>query len=670
MMTTDLSNTPKRQTYLRNALWFIGFWLLLTLWLRFCLPESLMGWERHQLFRFSADYFRYFSSTPYPVLLYLQAFFTQFYLYPFLGAAVMSGLLVLGMGAWRRLTGRYWTGLVWVAAMLPLLPYFNLLWVLFWLVVLSGGLPVKALARSRKGLWLPCTGLAGLGFLSLLLLQEQAVWAVLYWSLIYSLEKRPVKNTLCAIAALLSGAGIGLGLLLAAYPHYYAQHLGAWAMLSQDIIAWQGYPSAYFTPPIVVKVWVYIGGGLCLMLPLARLMPIKPFERRWVRIAGWGVAAVLCLSAAYIPMRCQMEDLYKTDRLGGEGRWHEAAITAERAFLQRARPESLPRPIRPVFEENRQRNTLWKRLSPRPARVQNLTEESFLADMLKISLLAEREASSYLFAYNGSLHFPILFSEEILRYPSTYIIACYYVSQGFYAEALHLFYDFVTSGRTGTTVLEPILWNSVVVGDYEPCRKFIRFFEQSLFHKDIAHRYTAYLADTAQTARKPEIVTARQHLSSYDYTVLGYLPDDAIHSRLKYDAENAAVYEYALCLWMVYKNHPRILAEWPKIRRFYPQSVPIHLQEAVLTNYNIPMHLKDIPKGIDPAVASRYTDFCMAYDLHKNGYLPFETLTKDFKDTYWYHYAFSEIKTLEQLTETREAGAKGRVTHNTNKPTV
>lgn len=658
MMDTNVAYTLKQRPYLRNALWYGGFWLLLTLWLRLCLPESMMGWERHQLFLFSAAYFHSFSPTPYPVLLYLQAFFTQFYLYPLLGAAIIGGLLVLGMGAWHRLTGRFWTGLAWAAALLPLLPYFNLLWVLFWLVVLSGGLLVKALARTRKRLWLPCSGLAGLGFLSLLFLQEQAVWAVLFWSLVYCLEKRPVKNALCGLAALLSGAGIGLGLLLgAAYPLYYALHLGSWTMLSQDILTWQGFPSAYFTPPAVVRLWIYIGGGLCLALPLAKFIPVKWLERRWVRITARATVAALCLSAAYIPLGCQMEDFYKTDRLGGEGRWHEAAITAERAFLQRAKPESLPRPIRPVFEENQRQNAgWWKHLSPRPVQAQNPVEESFLADMLKISLLADREATSYLFAYNGSLHFPLLFSEVILRYPSTYLIACYYASQGFYAEALHLFYDFVTSGRTGTTVLEPILWNSVVTGDYAPCRKFIRLFEQSLFHKDIARRYTAYLADTAQTAKIPEIAAARQRLSAYDYTVLGYQPDDAIYSRLKYDGENAAVYEYALCLWMVYKNHARILAEWPKIRRFYLKHVPVHLQEAVLCNFDL-TGLEDMPKGIDQAVAARYTDFCSAYDLYQNGYLPFETLTKDFKDTYWYYFAFGEFKTWDQLTEERKAKA-------------
>ena len=58
----------------------------------------MMGWERHQLFRFSADYLMQFSIQPYPILLYIQAFFTQFYLYPLLGAAVMGGLLVSGMG--------------------------------------------------------------------------------------------------------------------------------------------------------------------------------------------------------------------------------------------------------------------------------------------------------------------------------------------------------------------------------------------------------------------------------------------------------------------------------------------------------------------------------------------------------------------------------------------
>ncbi|MDE5704391.1 MAG: hypothetical protein K2H70_06175, partial [Bacteroidales bacterium] len=314
-MTLHDSDTSRWKRW-RPAVWYSGLWLLLTLWLRLCLPESMMGWERHQLFRFSTAYLTFFWAKPYPILLYIQAFCTQFYLYPLLGAALMAGLLTLGAGAWQRLTGRFWTGLIWVAAMLPLLPYFNLLWVLFWLVVLGGGLLVKALARTPKGLWLPCTGLAGLGFLSLPLLQEQAVWAGLFWSLIYGLyghglDKRPVKNGICALAALLIGAGLGLGLLLrAAYPFYYAKHLGAWAMLSQDIIAWQEFPSAYFTPPAVVRLWIYTGGALCLMLPLARLMPLKWLERRWVRIAGRGVAAVLCLSAAGIPLRCQMEDLY------------------------------------------------------------------------------------------------------------------------------------------------------------------------------------------------------------------------------------------------------------------------------------------------------------------------------------------------------------------------
>ena len=238
----------------------------------------------------------------------------------------------------------------------------------------------------------------------------------------------------------------------------------------------------------------------------------------------------------------------------------------------------------------------------------------------------------------------MLFSEEILYYPSAFLLAQYYTQNGLYAEALHILYDFVTSHRISTAVLEPLLWSSVVVGDYKPCRKFIRFFEQSLFHKDIARRYTAYLADTAQTARQPEIVAARQYLSLHNHTVLAYRPEQNTQFRLQYESDNPAVYEYALALWMVYKNPPRILEEFPKIRQYY-RVPPLYIQEAVLANFT-PENLDEAPADIHPGIKVRYAQFLQAYSLYQNGYLPFNKLRKGFEDTYWYHLYFNDFKTV------------------------
>ncbi|MDE5742734.1 MAG: hypothetical protein K2H62_00085, partial [Bacteroidales bacterium] len=351
---------------------------------------------------------------------------------------------------------------------------------------------------------------------------------------------------------------------------------------------------------------------------------------------------------AYLNLRYQDEDFYLVDRLGIEGRWNEATAAAEHAFFERARPEAAGI-YRSLFLRGGQQRiqTAASRFGIRPAFFQDDIEEGYMADMLKICLLSEQQSTNKLFAYNGSYYFPLLFPADILHLPVAYFVSLYDTHNGLYAEALHLLYDFVTSNCISTAVLAPILWNSVVVNDYEPCRKFIRFFEQSLFHKDIARRYTAYITDTAWTAQQPEIVTARQYLSTHNHTVLGYFPDNNIYFRLLNEPDNPAVYEYALALWMVYKNHDRILEELPNIRQHY-RVLPLHIQEAVLANF-LPENLDEAPADINPGIKARYMAFQQAYGLYQNGYLSFKKLRKSFEDTYWYHALFNEIKPISEI---------------------
>lgn len=639
----------------RNALWYGGFWLLFTLWLRLCLPESLMGMEHHQLFRFSAEYLTFFCFQPYPILLYLQAFFTQFYLYPLLGAAVMGGLLTLGMGAWQRLTGRYWTGAVWAAFMLPLIPYLNLLWILVWLVLLGGGLLVSLRglpAYGRLGLMAAC------GLLGSLLIQENIAFALIFWGIINGLRTRSWREGLYGLAAGIVGAGFGIGLIICiGYPFFYLQYLWQWSLLNANLYFFNEFPSILFVCPSLILVWMYVSVGIGLCLPFASLLPhmdshtlitIKRFSFRgkpWAKGLTGLLTAGLLTTAGWVNLHYHMEDFYLVDHLAGKGRWADAADAAELAFFKRIRPESGGN-IRAFFlhgQRQRARTTAGK-LDAQPVTFQNALEECFMAEMLKISLLANRQASNKLFAYNGSYYFPLLFSEDMLHSPSSYVMALYYTQNGLYAEALHLLYDFVTSHRISTAVLEPLLWNSVVVGDYKPCRKFIRFFEQSLFHKDIARRYTAYLADTAQTALQPEIAAARTRLSTYNHTVLGYHPDDNIYFRIQHEGDNAAVYEYALALWLVYKNHNRILAELPKIRQYY-KTLPIHIQEAVLACFPAE-RLNEVPADINPGIKARYIAFLQTYGLYINGCTSFEKIKKTFGDTYWYHSLFNDFKPI------------------------
>ena len=665
MTTSDLPPAQKRQTRLRNTFWYGGFWLLFTLWLRLALPESLMGWERHQLFRFSADYLTFFSSQPYPILLYLQAFFTQFYLYPLLGAAIISGLLILGMGAWQRLTGRYWTGVVWAALMLPLIPYFNLLWILVWLVLLGGGLLINLRRLSKGWRWSVTMTCSLLGSL---LIQENIAMALIFWSAVGGVQTRSWRDGLYGLTAGLVGAGLGIGLIFwFGYPLYHILFLSKWTLLNAKLEFIATFPALFFNCPLLIRFYLYVCLVISICLPLTLLLP-KPNRTDSLNFRTYtcrksllkkGLSGLMLFgligSTFYVNLRYQMEDFYLIDRLCINRHWHQASKVAEHAFYERARPEVIGNRHRFFFEQKPFVHTMAHRLDIKPIRSQNFLEEALLAETLKICLLAEKQTSSTLFTYNGTLYFPFLFHEESQYSPSTFFMAIYYTQIGFYAEALHTLYDLVTGHRISTAVLEPLLWNSVVVGDYEPCRKFIRFFEQSLFHKDIAHRYTAYLADTARTMQQPDIAAARTKLATHNYTVLTYQPDDNMYFRMQHEADNAAVYEYALTLWMVYKNHERILAELPRIRQYY-QVLPTHVQEAVLTNFSAE-HIGEAPIDIDPTIRIRYTDFLQTYTLYLNGYTSFQKLKKRFEDTYWYHLYFNDFKTIN----TQPNGRSGEI---------
>lgn len=678
-MTLRFSH-PARRKSLFPICSYGGSWLLLTLWLRLCLPETLMGWERHQLFRFSAEYLTFFTTRPYPVLLYVQAFFTQFYLYPLLGAAVIAGLLTLGIGAWHRLTGRFWTGLIWAALMLPLLSYFHLLWLLTWLVILGGTCLLTAGRHwPQTGRW----GLtAGLAFAAAWILQENVLWAVLFWGLTIGINLRSARHSLYGLVAGTVGAALGIGLLVwIGYPFYYRQFLMQWQLLNPFFWQLHDFPTNLLSMPPVIMAWVYAGLGVSFLLPWmaslsqhitnrtsasgqaptaerskrlsSRRSLSAPWRHNLRRGAGILLLITLWLGSLFLNLRYQMEDFFLVDRLESTYHWAEAREAAELAFFQRARPEAVQGIRHHFLRDQRHRSkTAAGRLGIRPEAFLSSEEECFMADMLKIALLGDRQATSRLFAYNGSYYFPLLFPNNILDAASSYVMARYYTSQGYYAEALHLLYDFVTCKRISTAVLEPLLWNSVVTGDYVPCRKFIRFFEQSLFHRDIARRYTAYLADTAATAQRPEVAAARTLLSSHNHTVAAYMPDLNTQFRLRHEADNATVYEYALCLWMIHKNHPRILQEWPKIRRYYT-TPPIHLQEALLTNFT-PDMMADLPEGLTPGIVERYVDFFQMHMMYQNGYVSFRKIQQGFEDTYWFHLVFNDFKSINEMFSNTE----------------
>lgn len=622
MKTNVVTSSRKRAYAIANAVGFGLLWLFFF----FAMNQVLDFWEKNQLFRYTAEYLRYFEHDPLGVLFYLNTFFIQFNYYIWLGAAVYAGLFWL-IAFLLNKTLAYVTrkpcfapGWITAALFLPTVATCGLLWGLILLLILLGA-----------WCWLSCPKTFPRYLLQTLVVFA-LVWAIREYTLLACLfyigidmaatlkQGGKIKHYAfwpCWLGLLFS-FGIGWKLWQPYGFIYFSQFFCLAYKPNEAMLS----PFFFFRPSLSVLVCLNLGllwflaWGWCILFIQKRTRVLGKF-------LSIGISSILLLTSGCVSFS-QSESVrhfQKVDALCREYRWEEA--------LQ-------------------QLNRQWDK---NPDMSGFSYEKSLFITQTKVALLATCKATQSLFSYPQPA-FPMLFPWDIYNQAESLVLPIYYLYVGGFGECLHINYDFVTAKNISINTLRGIIITSLILDDTIPVSKMVHFLENTLFYRQEAALYR----DVERRNNLLAVVRGKAMLPPKDYAVMAYSPDkNALFENID-NPDNRFFYEYYLCELLCMKQRMLIPLEMPDIRRFYRQrgqlKMPRHVQEALLANFNYtPMRLvypKQI-EGVSNETWRDYWQFLADKQEYQTSRITFENLREKWGHTYWFYDNYLELTYLDDI---------------------
>lgn len=212
---------------------------------------------------------------------------------------------------------------------------------------------------------------------------------------------------------------------------------------------------------------------------------------------------------------------------------------------------------------------------------------------------------------------------------------------GHAAFALQHAYNCITLHGKTYQSLERMAECSMLNGNEAMAKKYLNLLEKTLFHRDVARRYKAVLADPEAAER--EFGELRKRLPAVDG--FGH-PTRHFLTLLESKTDNRMALDY-LMAWLLLEKTPdsleSVCADLGHLRTAGHAALPRHCQEAMLLKEELTQTPAD-PKGFQPdaAVVARAKEF--RRDMSGQGvWLDAETARSLYGDTYMFYWFFTTI---------------------------
>lgn len=612
----------RKRTYtIANAIAMALLWLFFF----FAMEQVLDFWEKNQLFRFSAEYWRYFENEPLGAMLYLNTFFIQFNYHLWLGAAVYAGLFGLMAILLNRTLSHacqkpvFAPGWITAALFLPTVGTYGLLWVLTLILILLGAQCWQYCSKPFFRYLLQAIVTAAL----LWVIREYTLIACLFYIGIdiapILRQNGKIKHYIfwpCWLGLLLSFA-IGWS-LWHPYPFVEFNKFFVWAYTPSSKISL--FPFVFFRTHAPVLLGVDI--GLFCFVSFGFILPLKKNSRRPKPLLAVGIALVLLVAGSLIAFTQsrQMRQFQKVDVLCREFRWQEA--------LQ-------------------QLNRQWER-NPDMSKVSY--ENNLFAAQTKVALLATRQATSRLFTYPQPA-FPMLFPLKTYGTAEAFVMPPYYLYIGAFGESLQLSYDFITFRSISPNTLRNLITTELILNDTVPPLNMAHLLDHTLFYR----REAALYRDAERRSQLPAVQRGKKMLPKKNYNTFAYLPDKTAMVNYINNRDNPYFYEYALCELLVLRPAIFISFEIDNIRRFYKSyadelKLPRHLQEALLVQFDYSPVRFAYPQsvwGVSAETWRDYWQFLADKQSFEESRITANALQQKWGHTYWFYDLYLSVVNVE-----------------------
>lgn len=221
--------------------------------------------------------------------------------------------------------------------------------------------------------------------------------------------------------------------------------------------------------------------------------------------------------------------------------------------------------------------------------------------------------------------------------------AFYYYGIGMINEAQRWAYEYMVMKGNTPELLELMIKTDIIKGKYNIAEKYISMLEKTLFYKKEAAYYRNFLHKVDAVDADPELGKKRKQDVKSDFFVIADNPPVNIDEILKTDTLNKQAIEYKLSWLMLKKDMKGIVAMLPVLEKAGYSRIPTNVEEVVVT-YKL-LKIGEMPEltklSINPRTEQRFKQFYQIYQQNKgNKQQAKRSLTRDFKNTYWFYVFF------------------------------
>ncbi len=573
----------------------ILFALAALLWWGLANKYLLYYQEQFQLFQFTFDYLKSRCLVPGGISFYIADFLTQFYYYPWIGAAIIALLLVIirqlvfRLGRLLKADATY--------GLLSFLPS-----IAFWAFLcdenaLSGLLIGTIFSLAACCIYMRFPGnltnrvICILVSLPVLYVVAGSVYFLfIAWAVIYefreAMRRKEVAHALLRLGLLVL-AGILIPLLAQLVTQY------AFAGLLSGI-GYYRFPQLYtFTGLAAV--------ALCVATPwlMRGFSLLKSPEKRGFILTLTAVAGIgfVWIYKAADPMK---EEIMRYDYLTKTGQWNAVIAEAEKKSPT----------------------------SPLSVACLNLA-------LAKNNQLGDRMFEFYQNGPEGLIpSFKRDFYAPLVSNEIYYQLGMINTAQRFTFEAMEAIPDYRKSSRAFRRLAETNLIN----GQYKVAEKYLRALQHTLFHKKWADTMLKYAGNESAIAGNPEMARLRKSRYINDFLYSDTEMEDMLGLLLAQNPENRLAFEYLLGYTLQNKDLERFMTYYPLGRTMNYTHIPKSYQEALIymwTQQN--PNFNGLPWSISRNVLDGVSEFAHIYMKQKQ---PEAILKEKYGKTYWYYLLF------------------------------
>lgn len=217
-----------------------------------------------------------------------------------------------------------------------------------------------------------------------------------------------------------------------------------------------------------------------------------------------------------------------------------------------------------------------------------------------------------------------------------------YYQLAYNSEAYRWAFEAMVAKGPNPRLLKRLTITSLVNGDIALAEKYLKVLDQSLFYRRWAQHYLCYVNHPERIREDKEIAEKCHFEIHKDFINSGDNFDIRLPQLLENHPDNRMAYEYLMASMLLKKNLNGFAANIYRLKELGYRSIPVHYEEALLvymsyTKKNI------IPEGYDisKTTLKRFSDYSnIVFSFGDNPDKAVRAIYSKFGNTYWYYLEF------------------------------